>query len=155
MRVFVAIFALLASAAPAMAEPVVKIVNFTADWCPNCQILNPRIEEAMARFPGEEIERVDLDLTYTRGAGGDKALAEAVARAERHQAGYLWNWYPRGVTGLAAIVSADNGEPISCVNRLLTVDEIEWRLKQAIILARKASPGARMPDGPDCPPPMR
>ena len=45
------------------AEPSVKIINFTADWCPNCQILNPRLEEAMESFEDGSIERVDLDVT--------------------------------------------------------------------------------------------
>lgn len=139
-------------------EPILKIVNFTADWCPNCQILNPRMDEAVARFAPGEIEIVDLDLTAaTRRADEEtrqRATIDAIRAADRHQAGYLWDWYG-GITGLAAIVAADTGEPIACMNRALSVDQIETRLEHARILALKAPAGARKPEGPDCPPPMR
>lgn len=52
-------------------------------------------------------------------------------------------------------ISADNGEPLTCVNRALSVDEMEQRLTQAILLAERGTPGKRKPDGPDCPPPQR
>ena len=167
MRIVAPVFAaLFLSFAPAVAEtapagearaaPVVKVINFTADWCPNCRIVDPRIEEAIGRFPDGEIELVELDMTETRRAGDEKKLrvfADAIRLADSHQAGYLWDWYG-GVTGLSAIISADNGEPISCINRALSVDEIEYRLKEARILTLKAPAGRRKPQGPDCPPPM-
>lgn len=151
-----ALLVALAGAAPAAADPVVKVINFTADWCPNCRVVDPRIAEALTRFPDGEIDYVELDLTGARGGDQERKLAvfaDAIRLAERHQAGYLWDWYG-GVTGLSAIIAADNGEPISCINRALSVDQIEFRLKEASILARKAPPGARKPDGPDCPAPM-
>ncbi len=138
------------------AGPVVKVINFTAEWCPNCRIVDPRIDEAIKRFPDDEIELVDLDMTETWRAGDEKKLrvfADAIRLADSHQAGYLWDWYG-GVTGLSAIISADNGEPISCINRALSVDEIEFRLKEAKVLTLKAPAGRRKPQGPDCPPPM-
>ncbi|NBC20892.1 MAG: thiol reductase thioredoxin [Alphaproteobacteria bacterium] len=144
--------------APAPAdEPVIKVINFTADWCPNCRIVDPRIDEAIARFPDGQIELVELDMTDTKRAGDEKKLrvfADAIRLADRHQAAYLWDWYG-GVTGLSAIISADNGEPISCINRALSVDEIEFRLNEAKILTLKAPAGRRKPRGPDCPPPMK
>lgn len=143
---------------PNKVAPTVKIINFTADWCPNCQILNPRMAEAVARFPAGTIEIVDLDMTDASRRADEETRAnariDAIRLADSHQAGYLWDWYG-GITGLAAIVAADNGEPIACMNRALNVDEIERRLEQARILAAKAPPGARKPQGPDCPPPMR
>ena len=51
---------------PARAEAVLKIINFTADWCPNCQVLNPRMDEAIGTFEAGLIERVDLDMTLAR-----------------------------------------------------------------------------------------
>ena len=68
MRSFLTCLAVfLFSAAPSHAEPVLKIINFTADWCPNCQILNPRLDEAIEAFEPGAIERVDLDVTDMRG----------------------------------------------------------------------------------------
>lgn len=150
--------ACLSLAAPAaMAEPAIKVINFTAEWCPNCQIVDPRILEALEEFPAEAVEYIELDLTAMRGASDAerRAIVEGlIRRAEGHQAGYLWDWYG-GVTGLSAIIAADNGEPISCISRALDVEDISYRLTEARILAEKAPAGQRKPDGPDCPPPMR
>lgn len=140
------------------AAPSVKVINFTADWCPNCQILNPRIDELIERFDLGQIQRVDLDLTKASRRAPQpermKAFAGAIQTAEAHQASYLWDWYA-GVTGIAVFISADNGEPISCVNRVMSVDDMEERLLQAVLLAEHGTPGKRKPDGPDCPAPMR
>ena len=147
-----------ATAVSAAAEPSVKVINFTADWCPNCQILNPRLDEAIEAFDAGSIERIDLDVTDMRG---QQSLIERTAiqtdvirLAGQHQASYLWDWYG-GVTGIAVAISADNGEPLTCFMRPMTAKDIEKRLNQAKILAEKGRPGARKPDGPDCPAPMR
>lgn len=137
-------------------DPVVKVINFTADWCPNCRIVDPRIDEAIARFPQGEIELVRLDLTDTRRTDMEttnRTIVDAIRLADSHQAGYLWDWYG-GNTGISVIISADNGEPISCVMAMMDVDDIEYRLTEARILTLRAPAGRRKPQGPDCPPPM-
>lgn len=159
MRIWLASWILLICAAlPAQAEPVLKIINFTADWCPNCQILNPRMDEAIASFPAGSIARVDLDMTKARRGTPVLEVAavhtNAINTADAHKAGYLWNWYG-GVTGIAVVIAADNGEPITCFMRTLETQEIADRLKLAKILAERGTPGQRKPNGPDCPPPMR
>lgn len=69
-------------------HPSVKIVNFTADWCPNCQILNPRLDEAIERFEDGQVKRIDLDLTDASRRSPQpvrmKAFAGAIQRAEAH-----------------------------------------------------------------------
>ena len=138
--------------------PSVKIVNFTADWCPNCVVLNPRLDELIERFDDGQIKRMDLDMTNaSRRAPKQqrmKAFARAIQTAEAHQASYLWDWYG-GITGIAVFISADNGEPLTCVNRGFELDDMEKRMVQAILLAEHGKPGERMPDGPDCPAPIR
>ena len=138
--------------------PSVKIVNFTADWCPNCVILNPRLDEVISRFDPGQIKRVDLDMTSASRRSPEalriRTFSRAVETADAHQASYLWDWYG-GVTGIAVFISADNGEPLTCVNRGLSVDQMEARMKQAILLAEHGKPGERKPDGPDCPAPLR
>ncbi|MEL6782620.1 MAG: hypothetical protein AAFO51_09600, partial [Pseudomonadota bacterium] len=108
-------------------------------------------------FDGLIHSRVDLDMTNAGRRNGDlertNAIADAIRTADANQAGYLWDWYG-GVTGLAAIVSADNGEPLACINRALSVDQIADRLKIAKVLAERAPAGQRKPNGPDCPAPM-
>ncbi len=163
MRTFLAAAFLAALPAGAGAEgaetdknPDIKVISFTADWCPNCLIIDPRIAEAITRFPEGEVELVELDMTETYGAADEQKLrvfANAIRLADSHKAGYLWDWYG-GVTGLSAVIAADNGEPISCINRTFSTDDIEFRLKEAQILARKAPAGMRKPQGPDCPAPM-
>ncbi len=154
MRSLVVLFIVLLMPAWAIAQPVIKIINFTADWCPNCLILNPRIDEARDSFEPGLIEQVNLDMTDARGGEKMNVYADAIRLADMHQAGYLWDWYG-GATGIAVIISADNGEPISCLNRALSVEQITARLNEALILAERAPAGRRRPNGPDCPPPLR
>ena len=143
------------SSGPAFGQPIVKIINFTADWCPNCAVLNPKLDAALADFAEGEILQVDLDLTASQStdeAERQQAFRDATALAQFHQAEYLWDWYG-GLTGLAVFIAADNGEPISCATRQLSVEDIESRLNEAKVLALRAPQGSRKPAGPDCPTP--
>lgn len=136
-------------------EPVVKIINFTADWCPNCRIVDPRIDEALARLDSTDFELVEVDMTDTKRVPDevrDATVIEAIRLVDSHQAGYVWDWYG-GLTGISTVIAADNGEPISCIAAQLSVDEIEFRLTEARILALRAPAGMRKPQGPDCPHP--
>ena len=148
---------LLIGLGSATAQSSLKIINFTADWCPNCQILNPRMDEAITAFNAGSIERIDLDMTKARRGGSVLEIAgvhtAARDRAAQHKAGYLWNWYG-GVTGIAVVISADNGEPLTCFMRTLSTEDIQSRLRLALLLAEHGTPGRRKPEGPDCPPPM-
>ncbi len=159
MRALIASLILsLVTALPASAEPVLKVINFTADWCPNCRILNPRLDEAIAAFEPGSIERVDLDVTSIRRDSTmiEKAAVEtdALRLAGEHKAAYLWDWYG-GVTGIAVAIAADTGEPITCFMRPMKADDIQGQLRLAKLLAENGKPGTRKPNGPDCPRPMR
>ncbi len=151
---FAALIISVASAFTAGADPSVKIINFTADWCPNCQILNPRLEEAMEGFEDGSIERVDLDVTRIRRNSSpvDRAevQTEILLLADQHQVAYLWDWYG-GITGIAVAVAADNGEPLTCFMRPMTAKAIQGQLRLAKMLAEQGTPGQRKADGPDCP----
>ncbi len=148
----------LGAALTARAEPTLKIINFTADWCPNCQVLNPRIDEAISGFEASAIERVDLDMTNAGRrapmARSAKAIDTARQVAADHRASELWEWYG-GITGIAVIIAADTGEPISCIMRPMTSDTIHSQLRLAKILTENARPGTRRPDQLPCPPPRR
>ena len=138
----------------AAAEPSVKIINFTADWCPNCQILNPRLDEAIESFEAGSIARVDLDVTRIRPSSSPVERAEIqtalLQLADEHQVAYLWDWYG-GITGIAVAVAADNGEALTCFMRPMTAQAIQGQLRLAKILAEQGTPGQRKPEGPDCP----
>lgn len=155
MRWLLALLLGLAPLSAAAAEPAVKVVNFTADWCAVCRQLNPRLAEALAGFDPEEVARVDLDLTGLRGASPAAArFVRAAARemAQAHKAGHVWDRYGPA-TGLAVIVAADNGEALMCLTADLEPEQMASRLRQSRILALKAPPGRRIPGGPACPPP--
>ena len=147
------VFALTAPLTAA-AEPVVKVINFTADWCPNCRILNPRLDEAIEAFEVGTIERVDLDVTRVRRNTSiverGEIETELLQKADEHQVAYLWDWYG-GITGIAVAVSADNGEALTCFIRPMTAKAIEKQLNLAKILAENGKPGQRQPDGVNCP----
>ena len=104
--------------APAVAaEPAVKIMNFTADWCPNCLVLNPRLDEAMLGFDAEDAVVVPVDMTDLRGKG-ETVKWETVDRLKtqllEHEARYLWDWYG-GFTGLAIVIAADNMHALDAI----------------------------------------
>lgn len=157
-QLILSMFLVLLGLGQAASEPVVKVINFTADWCPNCLVLNPRLDEAISAFPAGSIERVDLDVTAIRQRSSalEKAALETklLQQAGEHRAAYLWNWYG-GLTGLAVAVAADSGEPIACFMRPMKAADIENSLKLAKILAERSKPGTRSPERWDCPEPLR
>lgn len=138
----------------AAAEPAVKILNYTAEWCPNCQILNPRLSEALETAFDGRVQRVDLDMTYARGEQRTAIMAGIESETLAHQAGYLWEWYG-GATGLAAVIASDDGELLTCLLPGNSVQEMQARLTQALILAENGVPGDRMLDAADCPAPFK
>jgi thiol-disulfide isomerase/thioredoxin len=138
------------------ADPAVKIVNFSANWCPLCRVLDPRLADAVDRFADHGVTLVEIEMTRLTRSDDDaqKALvAQLQALTAAHDAAYLWDWYG-GHAGIAIIIAADNGEPLSCITTALSTSQIEDRLQESLVLATKVKPGHRRPHGTDCPPPM-
>lgn len=158
LRIFLILAAATLLPLTARAEPVLKIINFTAEWCPNCQILNPAINNALLEFPEGQIEVIDLDMTFAgRGSSEEQKFivyADAIRVAQKHKAGYLWDLYG-GVTGIAAIIAADTGEAIGCMTRAIGSESIAYGLRESLIIAERRPQGERMPNGADCPPALR
>ena len=92
-------------------------------------------------------------LTRSDDDTQQELIAQLQALTAAHDAGYLWDWYG-GHAGIAVIIAADNGEPLSCIRTALSTAQIEDRLQESLILATKVKPGHRRPNGTDCPPPM-
>jgi thiol-disulfide isomerase/thioredoxin len=140
----------------ATAEPVVKVVNFSAKWCALCRVLDPRVEDAVEGFSDQGVVLVKMDMTdLDRSSDQEREaiIARLQALAASHGAAYLWNWYG-GHAGIVVIIAADNGEPLTCLSRALSLREIEDRVQESLILANKVRPGRRRPNGTDCPAPM-
>ncbi|MEM5518493.1 thioredoxin domain-containing protein [Henriciella sp. AS95] len=138
------------------AQAPVKIVNFTADWCASCHVFEPKFARALENYTVDDVELITVDLTHLRSGEDSKAATIRASKALLgfHKAAYLWDWYG-GYTGLAVMIAADTGEPISCVDKSYSTKQISDRIKLAGILATKAAPGRRRPDGADCPAPLR
>jgi thiol-disulfide isomerase/thioredoxin len=117
-----AFFCLGIAEARAQEKPV-KLVFFTADWCPNCNVLAPRLAQASANLDG--VERIDIDITNAQrwDASLERALDRRVVR--------LYNAYV-GTTGFAVIAAGDTGETIACVNASFEAATIEIMLRRAI-----------------------
>lgn len=132
------------------------LVNLTADWCASCKIFEPKLSRALESVTTDEVELVTIDLTHLRSGPESKSATIQASKAllRFHRAEYIWDWYG-GYTGMAIMIASDTGEPISCVDQRHSVKQIEDRLVLADILARRAAPNRRRPDGADCPKPLR
>ena len=130
------------------AAPLVYVVNFTADWCPNCRVLDPRLAEAMAELKGAPVEQVTLDMTdgTTRGESFEKVNGTLLAGAYGDHV---------GVTGLVIMVAADSGEKLTCATRLMTAGVIRETIEQAVEQVRREQAGSRTNDSLLCPPANR
>ena len=121
------------------------VVSFTADWCPNCKILDPALEKALASF-GDEIEHITLDMT------DDATSAVAFETINGTVLGHVYGDH-LGLTGLAVMTAMDSGEKLACATREHDVAELKAIIQAALNSARAQSPGNRTPDLTDCPPP--
>ena len=144
-----------AHATPRTDTPEILVLNFTADWCPNCQIMDPRMDAVLPEF-GARIARVDLDFTATKTGTemeAAQAFAGAVKRLEDAKAAYLWDYYA-GVTGVAVLVAADSGEPLSCITRAVSEATMRDQIAFDLVRVSQLKPGQRYREGdvpPHCP----
>jgi len=133
---------------PTAAAQEVYLVNLTAEWCPNCKILDPRLDEASAKFKDGSVERIELD--FTNGQTMKAAFEEVNGTMT---AGVFADY--AGLTGLAVLVAADSGEKIDCVNRTMTSGAIEMQIEAAKTIVRNNPIGKRATGSILCPAPNK
>ena len=146
--------------APAMAQgyqaPLVRVVNFTADWCPNCRIFDPRLEQALEQLHDQGFEAVKVDLTITRTGSQDERLAfwqRLPANMNAAGIGPLHKGFQAfPYTGYAVVVAADTLEPLVCFMGPVSVDYLKQQLTAAKVRVENLPRGQRVPEGADCPP---
>ena len=156
-RILTIILVTLACALPATADPTIRVINFTASWCPVCRMLDPRLHDAVERFEDRGAILVNLDqtrLTRTDDIANATLMEGLHQLTASHNVAYLWDWYG-GHAGIAVIVAADNGEPLTCITSALTTNQIADLLQESVILATRVRAGARRPKGTNCPPPKK
>ncbi len=135
------------------ASESVRILYFTADWCPNCQLIEPRLEEALDTLASDKVRRIDIDVTAMQTAdqmAQANVYADAIRTLQDSKAEYLWDYYG-GYTGVAVLVAADTGEPLSCFTSALDVATMLKRLRADTARVSTLPPGSRW-DGETVPP---
>ncbi|WP_417470483.1 hypothetical protein [Maricaulis sp.] len=141
---------LLTSPAAAEEPDLVYGIYFRSDWCPNCAILEPMLDEARARSPDLPLELLVIDLS----AGEAEFQLALGAVLDRGLARYYNQYF--GLTGFVLYAAADTGEVLDCVTRLHDADAIMRVESHAVDAVRNRPPHARTPGGAAlCPPPMR
>lgn len=142
------IASLITVLAPSADAQEVYLVNLTAEWCGNCKILDPRLDQVEARFKDGSVERVELDFT-----NGDTMSTAFQKVNGTFMAGVFADY--AGLTGLAVLVSADSGEKIDCINRTMTTDAIEMQIVAAREVVRTTPIGRRETGSIMCPAPNK
>jgi len=124
------------------------VVNFTADWCPNCKILDPALEQALRGIDNNRIRHISFDMTDSIRSGRTFDLVNGTVLAGVY-GDYL------GVTGLVVMIAADSGEKIDCATRLVNAGAIRESINQSYDIVQNSLPGTRETDSILCPPSNR
>ncbi|WP_306252398.1 thioredoxin domain-containing protein [Parvularcula sp. IMCC14364] len=115
------------------ADADIYLVSFTADWCPNCRVLDPKMEEALGRFSDGQIEHIVLDMTDAETREQSFLKVDGTVFAGVY-GDHL------GVTGIGILTAPDSGEKIACVTREQSTEEIVeiFRVAREIVLTEPA-----------------
>jgi thiol-disulfide isomerase/thioredoxin len=117
-------------------QPLVRAVFFHADWCSNCRMIAPVLDQA--KNDGRNLRVEHLTLDFTNPASWDQAIEIALD----HNVVSVYNAYA-GTTGLVVLVAADTGERIDCVNRLYTAPAMVQAFESAVHRVETTPPGSR------------
>jgi len=128
--------------------PLLYVVNFTADWCPNCKILDPNLDAALLALGDDRVAHVELDMT------DPKRTQVAFDRVNGTVLGGVYGDYV-GVTGLAVMVAADSGRNIDCATRVMDSEAIRMTIENALEIVSTQPAGTRQTDSFLCPPANR
>lgn len=111
--------------APPADDPEVYAVVFYADWCGNCQALDPKVMQVWPSFADEPIEMVKLDFTDAATTEAAEALAAAHGLADVYAA-------DAGRTGFIVLIDAETMEEVGRIGARDSVDEIRAKLRAAL-----------------------
>ncbi len=144
-----------APATTAQAAEKVKVITFTATWCNVCQIMDPRLQSALAYIGDPAIHHYPVDLTLTeQGSDQDRVFFRANFRqslADRGISAIYDGYMGYPYTGYSVILSADTNEPLGCFVGLVDMNTLIARLKAARALTNAYSQRARTQASETCP----
>lgn len=146
--VFSFLLAFMASPATAQEEPKVYMVTFTAEWCPNCKILDPKLASALSGQSKDKIRSVTLDMTNP-----DTTL-QAFDKINGTLLGEVYGDY-LGQTGIGILTAADSGEKLGCALRVHSVTQIKQMIDQAVEMVDNEPALQRRGGLGNCPPANR
>lgn len=115
---------------PAQADshsPAAYAVLFYADWCGACKVLDPKVEEAKAKydFEGKDVKFVKMDLTSRETIQESLAMADDLGIGEDIR--------PYGSkTGYMVVLSGDERKELARIGSTMSVDEIGSAVTKAL-----------------------
>lgn len=121
-----------AHAARPLPHATVMVAYATADWCPNCKIITPKLERVLSGFAGRKALFVTLDLTDRARIQQSVLLASALGIGE-------WLRAQGSVTGYVALIDMATKREITRFDR----DSSEAQMREAIAAALAAKSGAK------------
>lgn len=97
----------MAPAAMVEERPRLVAARFTAAWCPQCRILEPRLDDVWPEYEDADIERVRFDFTLPHRAPMRARAVEAGIEA-------LYNQL-EGRTGFLVLMDRETGEVLETI----------------------------------------
>lgn len=101
-----------AEAVRPLPKPQLLAVYFYADWCPNCKLLSPKVQEARAKdgLDNKEVLFITLNLTDKASIHQSVMMAQALGIADFVQA-------QGSATGYVALLDATTKKEIARFDR--------------------------------------
>ncbi len=129
-------------------QPELYVVNFTADWCPNCKVLDPALYKALENVDKSRVKHIAFDMTTPAKTNQTFDLVNGTVLAGVY-GDYL------GITGVVVMIAGDSGEKIDCATRLVSSEVIEASIENSLDIVRNRPAGTRTTDSYFCPPSNR
>lgn len=139
----------------AQAQPKIKVINFTAEWCGVCKVMDPRIDAALAILNDPDIAHYPVDLSpSTSRQDSDRIFFWAKFRPSLQARGIGavhdgYMGYP--YTGYSIILAADTHEPLACIMAPMSTDEVIGVFRQSLARYDQYPAYRRASSGTNCP----
>lgn len=100
-------------------------VKMDADWCGKCKVMNPKMDNVMPEFIGEDILFVKFNMT------NDFTIQQAGKLAARMNLSSLFEEH-KGSTGYMVLVNAETGEVLHTLQSDLSEGELIRNIRSVL-----------------------